>query len=105
MNINAITNQGNEIALPLSAVETLQAKLRGELLRAGDAEYDNARRVWNGFIDRRPALIARCIERADVVAALRFAHEHNLLISVRGGGHHVAGHAVCDGGLVIDLSQ
>ena len=76
---------------------------RGRILTPGDRAYDDARSVWNGAIDRKPALIARCIDRADIVAAVRHARERDLLVSVRGGGHGVAGHAVNDGGLVIDL--
>jgi hypothetical protein len=86
------------------AVEALRARFRGALLRPGEEGYDEARRVWNGAIDRRPALIARCAGADDVVAAVRFARERDLLVAVRGGGHAVAGHAVCDGGMMIDLS-
>ncbi|MCE7979805.1 MAG: FAD-binding oxidoreductase [Caldilinea sp. CFX5] len=86
------------------AVDTLQHSLRGELLGAGDADYDAVRQVWNGMIDKRPALIARCHGAADVIAAVNFARAHNLLVAVRGGGHNVAGLAVCEGGLMIDLS-
>src|SRR5919199_22899 len=82
----------------------LQASLRGALLRPGDDGYDAARRVWNGMIDKRPALIARCAGAADVISAVNFARNNNLLVSVRGGGHNVSGNAVCDGGLMIDLS-
>ena len=85
--------------LDLSAVENFG----GELLREGDPGYDDARSVFNAGIDRRPALIARCTGVADVMAALALAREHDLEISVRGGGHGVAGHAVLDGGLMIDL--
>jgi FAD/FMN-containing dehydrogenase len=77
---------------------------RGRLIGAEDADYDTARAVWNGAIDRRPALIARCLGPADVVAAVRFARDHDLEIAIRGGGHNVAGTAVCDDGIVIDLS-
>jgi FAD/FMN-containing dehydrogenase len=88
------------------AVDTadLRAGFRGALLRPGEEGYDEARRIWNGAIDRRPALIARCAGADDVVQAVRFARERDLLVSVRGGGHAVAGHAVCDGGVMIDLS-
>lgn len=77
---------------------------RGRMISAGDADYDVTRAVWNGAIDRRPRLIARCIGSADVVAAVRFARDHDLEIAIRGGGHNVAGTAVCDDGIVIDLS-
>ena len=77
---------------------------RGRLISAGLADYDIARAVWNGAIDRRPRLIARCTGTADVVAAVRFARDHDLDIAIRGGGHNVAGTAVCDDGIVIDLS-
>jgi FAD/FMN-containing dehydrogenase len=77
---------------------------RGRLIGAADVDYDVARAVWNGAIDRRPRLIARCSGTADVAAAVRFAREHDLEIAVRGGGHNVAGTAVCDGGIVVDLS-
>jgi FAD/FMN-containing dehydrogenase len=86
------------------AAAALRARFRGALLRPGEEGYDEARRIWNGAIDRRPALIARCAGGDDVVQAVRFAREHDLPVSVRGGGHAVAGHAVCDGGLMIDLS-
>jgi len=86
------------------AVEGLRARFRGALLRPDEEGYDEARRVWNGAIDRRPALIARCAGADDVVEAVRFARERDLPVSVRGGGHAVAGHAVCDHGLMIDLS-
>lgn len=77
---------------------------RGQLIAAGHADYDSARAVWNGAIDRRPRLIARCLGAADVAAAVRYAREHDLEIAIRGGGHNVAGSAVCDDGIVIDLS-
>ena len=85
-------------------IEELRTRFRGALLRPGEEGYEEARRVWNGEIDRRPALIARCAGADDVVEAIRFARERELRVSVRGGGHSVAGHAVCDDGVMIDLS-
>jgi FAD/FMN-containing dehydrogenase len=85
-------------------VRGLRARFRGALLRPGEEGYEEARRVWNGAIDRRPALIARCAGADDVVEAVRFARERDLELSVRGGGHSIAGHAVCDGGVMVDLS-
>jgi FAD/FMN-containing dehydrogenase len=87
-----------------TALARLRTSFRGALLQPGEEGYDEARQVWNGAIDRRPALIARCAGADDVVAAVRFAREHDLQVSVRGGGHAVAGHAVGDGVLMIDLS-
>jgi FAD/FMN-containing dehydrogenase len=84
--------------------DTLANEISGGLLTAAAADYDKARSVWNGTIDRRPALIARCLNDADVRSALLFAGEHRMLVSVRGGGHHIAGNAVAEGGLMIDLS-
>jgi FAD/FMN-containing dehydrogenase len=85
-------------------VNPLQSRFQGTLIRPGETDYDQARRVWNGMIDKYPALIARCATNTDVVEALRFARAHHLPIAVRGGGHNVAGHATCDDGIVIDLS-
>jgi FAD/FMN-containing dehydrogenase len=85
-------------------VATFAARLSGGLLTAADRGYEDARKVWNGTVDRRPALIARCLNDADVQSAVRFARAHRMLVSVRGGGHHIAGNAVAEGGLMIDLS-
>jgi len=86
------------------AVEKLRRSIAGEVLADGDAGYDRARAVWNGMIDRRPAVIARCRNKTDVQAALGFARAHDLPVSIRGGAHNVAGHAVCDHGVMMDLS-
>jgi FAD/FMN-containing dehydrogenase len=91
-------------AVDVAAYTELRSRFRGALLRPGEEGYEQARRIWNGAIDRRPALVARCAGADDVVEAVRFARDRELLVSVRGGGHAVAGHAVCDGGLMIDLS-
>jgi FAD/FMN-containing dehydrogenase len=88
-----------------AVVNALRAQMAGEVITAADASYDAARQVHNGLIDRRPVVIARCRGAADVQAAVRAARERGLEIAVRGGGHNVAGNAVCDGGLVIDLSN
>ncbi len=90
--------------LPYEAIADLSADFTGVLLRSGEAGYDQARTIWNGMIDRCPALIARCADAADVARAVRFARTHDLRVSVRGGGHNVAGNAVCADGLMIDLS-
>lgn len=87
-----------------AAVRELRSTFRGALLRAGEEGYDEARHVWNGDVDRRPGLIARCAGADDVAAAVRFARDHDLLVSVRGGGHSISGLSVCDDGLMIDLS-
>jgi len=94
---------GAEITLDEEALDELAASFRGELVRPSDASYDERRKVWNGSIDRRPALIARCTGVADVTAALRFARVAQLAVAVRGGGHSFPGHSVCDDGIVIDL--
>jgi FAD/FMN-containing dehydrogenase len=104
-DLRVITPSGAEAALGESVVEDFASKLRGELLCPGDPGYEEARLVWNDLIDKRPALIARCAGVRDVIDSVTFAREHDLLLAVRGGGHNVAGNAVCDGGLVIDLSQ
>src|SRR4051812_29235430 len=91
-------------ALSESAVEDLRASLRGQLLQPDDAGYEATRRVFNWMTDRRPTLIVLCAGAADVVAGVNFAREHGLPLSVRGGGHSVAGTAVCEGGLMLDLA-
>jgi FAD/FMN-containing dehydrogenase len=102
VTINTSDGSGRDIAS--EAVEQLRSGLRGTLLAPGAPGYDESRTIWNAMIDRRPALIARCTSAADVAAAVRFARDHDLLLAVRGGGHNIAGNAVCEGGLMIDLS-
>ena len=92
------------ITLEGTALSELAVSFRGQLIRPGDPTYDEHRKVWNGSISRFPALVARCIGVADVIAAVRYAKETGLLVAVRGGGHSFPGVSVCDGGIVIDLS-
>jgi len=98
------TIRSSASALDDEVLETLRTQLRGQLLQPDDPDYDAVRQLWNAMIDRHPALIVRCTGVADVIAAVAFAREHALLLAVRGGGHNVAGNAVCDGGLMLDLS-
>ncbi|WP_404385885.1 FAD-binding oxidoreductase [Caenispirillum salinarum] len=98
------TLDGPAFVLDAPALAALETGLRGPVLTPQSAGYDDVRQIWNGMIDRRPAVIARCLGTADVMACVRFAAEHRLLTAVRGGGHNIAGSAMCDGGLVIDLS-
>jgi FAD/FMN-containing dehydrogenase len=103
-DLRVMTTTGEETILKEATVQQFQTSLRGALLRPGDDGYDPARKVFNAMIDKRPALIACCTGVADVITAVRFARAHQVLVAVRGGGHHAAGHSVCEGGLVIDLS-
>lgn len=103
-DLNLTTLDGGLATVSAPVLDAFAASLRGQLLNAGDAGYDEARNVWNAMIDRRPGLIVRCAGAADVIAAVNFARENHLLTAVRGGGHNIAGSAVCDGGLMIDLS-
>ncbi len=98
------TREDQETVLTEATVEAFKAALRGKLMRPGDEGYDEARRVFNAMIDRHPALIVRCAGVADVIHSVNFARENQLLLAVRGGGHNVTGNAVCEGGMVIDLS-
>jgi FAD binding domain/Berberine and berberine like len=99
------TTHGAETGVMATAIEQLKGRLRGDLLCPGDEHYDSARTIHNGMIDRRPALIVRCVGVADVMAAVTFARSNNLVVAVRGGGHGVPGFAVCDDGLMIDLTR
>ena len=86
-------------------IQQFRTTFRGELIRPGEEGYENARKIWNASVDKHPGIVARCLGVADVVAAVNFARENELLVAVRGGGHNVGGRALCDGGLVIDLSR
>lgn len=99
------TRKGARTSIASSSTDTLSERMRGDLISKGHPAYDEARRVWNGNIDRHPAMIARCLGVADVMASVAFARKHDLLVAIRGGGHNVAGYGTCDGGLVIDLSR
>src|SRR5688572_3999474 len=91
--------------LQATKIQELKANFRGDVVMPKDNGYDNARKIWNATIDKRPALIARCTSTSDVVHAVNFARDNGLLLAVRGGGHNIAGNAMCDDGIVIDLSQ
>src|SRR4051812_34866365 len=87
-----------------AVIKDLKGRIRGPLLHPGDPGFDDARSVWNAMIDRRPALILRCLGTADVIAGVNAAREYGLPLSIKGGGHNIAGLAVCDGGLLLDMS-
>jgi FAD/FMN-containing dehydrogenase len=103
-DVRIATTDGVGTVLESAAVQAFGDELRGPLITPNHSNYDETRKVWNGMIDRRPALIARCGGVADVIASVRFARDHQLLVSVRGGGHNTPGIAVCEGGLMIDLA-
>ena len=102
--LQLLTAEGKHISLETRQVNDFRATVRGEVLLPTDHAYESARKIYNAMIDKRPSLIVQCANAADVVSAVRFARRHGLLAAVRGGGHNVAGKAVCDGGLMIDLS-
>jgi len=104
-SIPAISLDGAAIELEQAAINELGDSLTGNVLLSGHPEYDSARMIWNGMHDKRPALIARCLNANDVSQAVTFARERELLVAVRGGGHSWPGKSVCDGGLMIDLSN
>ena len=98
------TLDGSSKSIPQDMVAFLRGKLRGSVILPGEEGYDAARNIWNAMVDRRPGLVVRCLGAADVIDAVKLAHEEKLLVAVRSGGHNIAGNAVCDGGLMIDLS-
>jgi FAD/FMN-containing dehydrogenase len=105
VNLTFRTREGDERSLPETEVQALAASMKGHLVRPDAPHYDEARRIWNAMIERRPALIAYCSGAADVITAVKFAAKHRMVTSTRGGGHNIAGSALCDDGLVIDLSS
>jgi len=98
------TTTGTETVLGEATIEDFGSRLHGELIRPGDEGYEDARQLWNGMIDRKPALIVRATSPTDVAAAVNLARENDLLLAVRGGGHNVAGTAMAERALVLDLS-
>ncbi len=103
--IRAVSLAGEELMLEAAAVKELGESLSGRLLLSGDDGYDAARTVWNGMIDKHPAMIAVCSDAADVQNAVTFACERELLVAVKGGGHSFPGKSICEGGMMIDLSS
>ena len=104
-SIRGISLSGAELELERAAIKELGESMTGPVLLSGHADYDSARTIWNGMHDKRPALIARCLNANDVSQAVTFANERELLVAVRGGGHSWPGKSICDDGLMIDLSQ
>ena len=103
-NPTITTNERSKTELTPETIDAFRSGLRGSLLTPASNDYNEARTIWNGMIDRHPAFIVRCAGTADVINAVNFARENNLLVAVKGGGHNIAGHAICDAGIVIDLS-
>lgn len=104
-DLKAITTTGTDAMLSETVVATWRENLRGELLCPDDVGYDEARSLWNARFDKRPALIVRCADAADVIQSVNFARTHGIPVAVRGGGHNVAGNGACDGGLLLDMSR
>ena len=104
MTLKLTRMDGGTVDLSPEALQSFKAGFKGQVLTVDDPHYEETRKIWNAMIDRRPGLVARCTGTVDVVQAVRFARQHGLLSSVRGGGHNIAGLAVCEGGLMIDMS-
>ncbi len=102
--MKARTLDDKEIDLPQAALDTLKVSLKGLIIHPGDPGYEDSRTVWNAMIDRSPALVVRCLGTADVIACVKFVREHRLLLSIKGGGHNIAGLATANGALMLDLS-
>ena len=104
MTLKLTRMDGGTVDLSPEVLQSFKAGFKGQVLTVDDPHYEETRKIWNAMIDRRPGLVARCTGTVDVVQAVRFARQHGLLSSVRGGGHNIAGLAVCEGGLMIDMS-
>ena len=102
--MKATALNGHAVDLQQAAIDGLRPRLKGPVLAPGDPGYEDSRTVWNAMIDRRPAFVVRCLGTADVIACVQFAHEHQLLLSIKGGGHNIAGLATADGAMMLDLS-
>ena len=102
--MRATTTQGREIDLKQDSFDALKMRLRGPVFLPGDVGYEESRTVWNAMIDRKPAVVARCLGSADVIACVQFAHENDILLCIKGGGHNIAGLATADGALMLDMS-
>src|SRR4030065_1654684 len=102
--MKAKTMEGREIDLEQETLNGLKMRLRGPMFTPGDVGYDESRTVWNGMIDKRPAVVVRCLGTADVITCVQFAREHDLLLCLKGGGHNIAGLAAADGALMLDMS-
>lgn len=104
ITLKSLANENDRITVSGATVDALRQSLRGPLCLPGDPGYEEARTIWNAMIDRRPAMVVRALGAADVIQTVRFAADHGAFLAVRGGGHNIAGHAVCEGGLLLDLS-
>ncbi len=104
-NLEDASKEGNMTGLQADRLNDLKSNFRGAIILPGDSAYEGARKIWNAMIDKHPAIIARCATTSDVVRAVNFARDNGLILAVRGGGHNIAGNAMCDDGIVIDLSQ
>jgi FAD/FMN-containing dehydrogenase len=102
--LSITSRDGTAKSLSTDIIDKFKNNIRGELIAPADDQYESARKLWNGMIDKKPALIARCAGVEDVITAVNFSREHNLFFSIRSGGHNVAGTAIAEGGLVVDLS-
>jgi FAD/FMN-containing dehydrogenase len=103
-DVTVRTLEASTNSIPQDTVAALRGKLRGTVALPGEDGYDAARSIWNAMVDRRPGLVVRCLGAADVINAVKLARDEKLLVAVRSGGHNIAGNAVCDAGLLIDLS-